>query len=81
MILYPKIIDDPAKKLLFDAGWYAAIDAALREAESLTGDKPTASSGLSRTFKTMAKLRKLREYPNDNRTAKTHERSGGADTL
>jgi hypothetical protein len=45
----------------YKAGWYAAIDAALKEAESLAGDKGTASSGLSRTFRTMAKLRKLRE--------------------
>jgi hypothetical protein len=64
---YPKVIDDPVKRQLFDAGWYAAIDAALKETESLTGDKPTASSGLSRTFKTMAKLRKLRNYPNETR--------------
>jgi hypothetical protein len=71
MIEYPKIIDDPVKRSFFDAGWYAAIDAALKETESLTGDKGTASSGLSRTFRTMAKLRKLREYPNDNRTTKT----------
>ena len=69
------------KKILFDAGWYAAIDAALKEAESLTGDKATASSGLSRTFKTMARLRKLRDYPNDNRTTATHERPCGADAL
>ena len=47
----------------FEAGWYAAIDAALKEAELLTGDKGTASSGLSRTFRTMARLKKLRaEY-------------------
>jgi hypothetical protein len=45
----------------FEAGWYAAIDAALKETELLTGDKGTASSGLSRTFRTMAKLKKLRE--------------------
>ena len=48
---------------IFEAGWYAAIDAALKEIEALTGDKPTASSGLSRTFKTMAKIKKLRDTP------------------
>lgn len=45
----------------FEAGWYAAIDAALKETELLTGDKGTASSGLSRTFRTMTRLKKLRE--------------------
>ena len=44
----------------FEAGWYAAIDAAIKETESLTGDKGTTSSGLSRTFRTLAKLKKLR---------------------
>ena len=64
-------MNEPAKNippktqyaLGFEVGWYAAIDAALKETELLTGDKGTASSGLSRTFRTMAKLKKLRaEY-------------------
>ena len=56
---------DDQKYLFFEAGWYAAIDAAIKETESLTGDKATASSGLSRTFKTMSKLKKLRGKPNE----------------
>jgi len=48
-------------KLGFEAGWYAAIDASIREVEGLTGDKATSSSGLSRTFKTMMRIKKLRD--------------------
>ena len=44
----------------YEAGWYAAVDAAIKETELLTGDKGTASSGLSRTFRTMTRLKKLR---------------------
>ena len=70
------------KHLFFMAGWYAAIDAAIKETESLTGDKATASSGLSRTFKTMSKLKKLREYPNETkRTKTTDERSGATNAI
>lgn len=54
-----KTIDSESKRLLFEAGWFAAIDAAIREAEALTGDKSTTSSGLLRTFKTVARIRKL----------------------
>ena len=57
-------MSDDQRYLFFEAGWYAAIDAAIRETEALTGDKATASSGLSRTFKTMSKLKKLRGNPN-----------------